>query len=78
MCSMTWSIKLSPHLHHINEMEGGIFFMETLEIVRRWIWISFRFEAEWSKREVNVPQSSRHGRGNSIPALEMTKVTSKY
>ena len=77
MCSMTWSIKLSPHLHHINEMEGGIFFMETLEIVRRWIWISFRFEAEWSKLST-LSTENRHGRGNSIPALEMTKVTSKY
>jgi hypothetical protein len=75
---MTWSIKLSPHLHHINEMEGGIFFMETLEIVRRWIWIAFRFEAEWSKLESIIPPASQHRRGNSIPALEMTKVTSKY
>ena len=24
--------------------------METLEVIRRWIWIAFRFEAEWSKR----------------------------
>ena len=70
---MTWSIKLSPHLHHVNELEGGIFFMETLEVVRRWIWIFFRFEAEWSKL-TNVNAATGHHRGNSIPALELTKV----
>lgn len=72
---MTWSVKLSPHLHHVNELEGGIFFMETLEVIRRWIWIFFRFEAEWSKlTDVGAGNSGRQ-RGNSIPALELTKVT---
>jgi len=75
---MTWSIKLSPHLHHINEMEGGIFFMETLEIIRRWIWIAFRFEAEWSKLETISLDPSRHRKANSIPAIELTKVNPKH
>jgi hypothetical protein len=70
---MTWSVKLSPHLHHVNELEGGIFFMETLEVIRRWIWIFFRFEAEWSKL-TNMGAATGRQRGNSIPALEMTKV----
>ena len=74
---MTWSFKLSPHLHHINELEGGIFFMETLEVVRRWIWISFRFEAEWSKIS-NISPETRRIRGNSIPALEMTKLQPRH
>jgi len=33
----TWSLKLSPHLHHINEWEGGIFILELLEVFRRWV-----------------------------------------
>jgi hypothetical protein len=74
---MTWSIKLSPHLHHVNELEGGIFIMETLEIVRRWIWIAFRFEAEWSKMGYASAATNRR-RGNSIPALEMTKVSPRH
>lgn len=74
---MTWSFKLSPHLHHFNELEGGIFFMETLEVIRRWIWISFRFEAEWSKLST-ISAETRRRRGNSIPALEMTKVDSRH
>lgn len=43
----TWSVKLSPHLDHFNDLEGGIFLMEFLEVVRRWMWIFFRVETEW-------------------------------
>lgn len=45
----TWSIKLSPHLDHLNEIEGGIFLLEILEVFRRWMWIFFRVETEWGK-----------------------------
>jgi len=45
----TWSIKLSPHLDHLNEIEGGIFFLEILEVFRRWMWIFFRVETEWGR-----------------------------
>jgi hypothetical protein len=43
----TWSLKLSPHLDHLNNLEGGIFVMEFLEVFRRWVWIFFRVETEW-------------------------------
>ena len=43
----TWSIKLSPHLDHFNDLEGGIFLMEFLEVIRRWMWIFLRVETEW-------------------------------
>lgn len=43
----TWSLKLSPHLDHFNDLEGGIFMMEVLEVFRRWVWIFFRVETEW-------------------------------
>lgn len=43
----TWSLKLSVHLEHFNDIEGGIFLLELLEIVRRWGWVFFRAEAEW-------------------------------
>jgi EXS family len=43
----TWSFKLSPHLDHFNDLEGGIFLMEILEVFRRWTWIFFRVETEW-------------------------------
>lgn len=54
---MTWSIKLSPHLHHLNDMEGGIFLLEVLEVFRRWVWIVFRTETEWVR--------TRHRRSSS-------------
>lgn len=49
MLRCTWSFKLSPHLDHFNDLEGGIFIMEFLEVVRRWMWIFFRVETEWGK-----------------------------
>ena len=49
MLRCTWSFKLSPHLDHFNDLEGGIFIMEFLEVLRRWMWIFFRVETEWGK-----------------------------
>jgi hypothetical protein len=49
MLRCTWSFKLSPHLDHFNDLEGGIFLMEGLEVLRRWIWIFFRVECEWGR-----------------------------
>jgi len=37
----TWSVKLSPHLDFIGDMEGGIFVLEILEVFRRWCGFSF-------------------------------------
>ncbi|KAI9785241.1 MAG: protein-ER retention protein [Peltula sp. TS41687] len=48
----TWSFKLSPHLDHLNDLEGGIFVMEFLEVFRRWIWIFFRVETEWVRNNL--------------------------
>ena len=49
MLRCTWSFKLSPHLDHFNDLEGGIFIMEFLEVLRRWMWIFFRVETEWGE-----------------------------
>ena len=42
----TWSLKLSSHLHSIHEVESGIFLMEALEVMRRWMWVYLRLEWE--------------------------------
>jgi len=42
-----WSVKLSPHLDFLNEMEGGIFTLELLEVFRRWVWLFLRVEKEF-------------------------------
>jgi len=47
----TWSIKLSPHLDRFNDIEGGIFILQLLEIFRRWVWVFFRVETEWGEFE---------------------------
>lgn len=43
----TWSLKLSVHLEHFNDIEGGIFVLEIMEVLRRWMWAFLRIEAEW-------------------------------
>lgn len=43
----TWTLKLSPHLDHVADMEGAVFVIEFLEVFRRWVWIFFRVETEW-------------------------------
>ncbi|KAF9900525.1 protein-ER retention protein [Lobosporangium transversale] len=45
----TWMLKLVSNIQ-IEEYEGGVFTMECLEVLRRWIWVLFRFEAEMVKR----------------------------
>lgn len=46
----TWSLKLSIHLYHFGEFEGGIFIIEILEILRRWMWVFLRVETEWLRQ----------------------------
>ncbi|KAM3510295.1 hypothetical protein MY10362_000082 [Beauveria mimosiformis] len=53
----TWSMKLSPHLDRFSNWEGGIFVVEFLEVLRRWVWIFFRTETEW----VRTTDSPVHG-----------------
>lgn len=47
---LTWSLKLSSHLHAIHELEQGVYLMEALEVVRRWMWTFIRIEWEAVKR----------------------------
>ncbi|KAH8602638.1 protein-ER retention protein-like protein [Bisporella sp. PMI_857] len=54
----TWSLKLSPHLDHFADFESGIFLMELLEVVRRWIWIFFRVETEWVRNTTQAALGS--------------------
>ena len=51
----TWSLKLSPHLHSIHEIEQGVFLIETLEVIRRWVWVFLRLEWESVKRTGSTP-----------------------
>jgi hypothetical protein len=47
---MTWSVKLSSHLHSSAEGSELIFWLEMAELVRRWLWVFIRVEWEVVKR----------------------------
>lgn len=49
-----WSLKLSSHLHHVVELETGVFALEALEIIRRWAWVFLRVEWEAVKTSRGV------------------------
>lgn len=36
-------------MDHWNDLEGGIFVMELLEVLRRWLWVFLRAETEWGE-----------------------------
>jgi hypothetical protein len=66
MLRCTWSFKLSPHLDHFNDLEGGIFLMEVLEVLRRWIWIFFRVETEWGRFSKKLIENVHIANGNPV------------
>ena len=49
---LTWSVKLSSHLH-ASAGEGSlvIFWLEVAEVLRRWMWVFVRVEWEVVKKE---------------------------
>ncbi|KAF9051192.1 EXS-domain-containing protein, partial [Hymenopellis radicata] len=54
---LTWSIKLSSHLHSKSDGSITIFFLEVAEIVRRWMWVFIRVEWETIKRAQETASS---------------------
>ena len=62
---LTWSLKLSSHLHSIHELEQGVFLLEALEVIRRWIWVFFRVEFEQLKRNPHD-----HDEDDEMPLIE--------
>ncbi|KAJ7268832.1 EXS family-domain-containing protein [Mycena haematopus] len=53
---LTWSIKLSTHLHSKTDGSVAIFWLEMAEVVRRWMWVFLRVEWE-------VIKKTQHGHG---------------
>ncbi|KAK0212818.1 EXS-domain-containing protein [Desarmillaria ectypa] len=47
---LTWSIKLSSHLHSKSDGSITIFCLEIAEIIRRWMWVFVRVEWETIKK----------------------------
>ena len=49
-------------MDHFNDLEGGIWVMELLEVFRRWVWVFFRVETEW----VRQSKGEQDGRGIAL------------
>ncbi|KAJ7901994.1 EXS family-domain-containing protein [Mycena olivaceomarginata] len=47
---LTWSIKLSTHLHSKTDRSVAIFWLEMAEVGRRWMWVFLRVEWEVIKK----------------------------
>lgn len=63
----TWSLKLSSHLHTITSIESGVFMMEALELLRRWMWVFIRIEWEAVKMH-----EARSWKARSLTGSEMS------
>ncbi|KAI0081348.1 EXS-domain-containing protein [Panus rudis PR-1116 ss-1] len=55
---MTWSAKLSSHLHSSSESATFIFSLELAEILRRWMWVFIRVEWEILKEPLGRARAS--------------------
>lgn len=75
---LTWSAKLSSHLHSYADGDLLIFCFELAEMVRRWMWVFIRVEWEVIKRrgEVRVHSPPPLGRMASIGEEEYEMVPS--
>lgn len=65
---LTWSIKLSSHLHTHTSGAVVIFWIEVAELLRRWMWVFFRVEWELVKRS-----SERGEYSLAIEDFELTR-----
>ncbi|GAA5839567.1 hypothetical protein JCM11251_003548 [Rhodosporidiobolus azoricus] len=63
----TWSLKLSPHLHNAQEVEAGVFVVELMEVVRRWMWVYLRVEWEAVRKGAGGAEAPVYGGG--LPTL---------
>ncbi|KAI0780091.1 EXS family-domain-containing protein [Fomes fomentarius] len=56
---LTWSAKLSSHLHSFAEGDLVIFWIELAEVVRRWLWVFLRVEWELVKETTTNNRDTR-------------------
>jgi len=66
---LTWSIKLSSHLHSQSEGSLVIFWTEVAELVRRWMWVFLR--VEWEVVKESEERKTRRSGGISEDEYEM-------
>ena len=54
---MTWSVRLSTHIHTTRDGSLVFFWLEVAELVRRWLWVFVRVEWEVIKKAQDIPPS---------------------
>lgn len=74
---MTWSIKLSSHLHTATEGGVGIFWLEVAELFRRWLWVFLRVEWEVVKKFCEGDPKRQSDDVDSIDEYEMASTISE-
>ena len=74
---MTWSIKLSSHLHTATEGGVGIFWLEVAELFRRWLWVFLRVEWEVVKKFCEGNSKRQPDDVDSIDEYEMASTISE-
>ncbi|ODV92235.1 hypothetical protein CANCADRAFT_147548 [Tortispora caseinolytica NRRL Y-17796] len=47
----SWAIRFAPPFYYVPKHEFGVFLFQSLEILRRWIWLFFRVETEWVRTD---------------------------
>ncbi|KAJ7594317.1 EXS family-domain-containing protein [Mycena floridula] len=58
---LTWSIKLSSHLHSKTDGSVAIFWLEMAEVFRRWMWVFLRVEWEVIRKGRLTPDEEYGG-----------------
>ncbi|KAI0684794.1 EXS-domain-containing protein [Cytidiella melzeri] len=70
---LTWSAKLSSHLHSHIEGDRAIFLVEFAEMLRRWMWVFLRVEWELVRERAvraNLPPGTRMRRKAPDASIE--------
>ena len=69
---LTWSVKLSTHVHSTRDGSVGFFWLQVAELVRRWLWVFIRVEWEVIKKaQERVPTCQSDDRGGDEGDYEM-------
>ncbi|OCH92320.1 EXS-domain-containing protein [Obba rivulosa] len=63
---LTWSAKLSSHLHSYGDGDSLIFWIELAEIMRRWMWVFIRVEWEVVKDARASREAPRSARRDDV------------
>lgn len=73
---LTWSVKLSTHVHSTRDGSVGFFWLQVAELVRRWLWVFIRVEWEVIKKaQERVPTCWLDDRSGDEDDYEMIPAT---